>query len=127
MRIEYLEKVNGILCYLYHEEELLTEMFVPLDWWEQRFEIFKPYGVLWVDLSKEQESDMAGRKSTTNLTFSLTIEQPAGATIPEVRAFIKESLRRQQKATNPESTFQDIDVSDIKCHLTNKETSYGRG
>ena len=52
------------------------------------------------------------KQTVTNLTFALTLPQPKGKTIPEVRALIIASLKH-------------LETEDIKCHLTNKEVKYG--
>lgn len=65
------------------------------------------------------------RRSKTKLTFAVTIDQPAGATIPDVRSFIKDALLGEQKARSNDSPFKTISVDEVKCHLLNKETHYG--
>jgi len=55
----------------------------------------------------------------TRLTFSVTIPQPKGLTIPATRAMIVESIRE----TWP--TVTDAELDDIRCHLLNKEVHYG--
>jgi len=52
------------------------------------------------------------KAQTTHLTFAITLPQPKGKTIPEVRAMILASL-------------EHFEAKDIKCHLTNKEVKYG--
>ena len=56
---------------------------------------------------------------TTKLTFAVTLQQPKGVTIPEMRAFIIEAIKSH------EGKAAEADFSDIKCHLTNKEVHYG--
>lgn len=67
---------------------------------------------------------MAKVKSTT-LTFALTLPQPKGLTIPATRQFIIDALRAEQKASNADDPIKDADLSNVKCHLTNKEVHYG--
>lgn len=69
---------------------------------------------------------MAGKKSTTTLTFQVTIEQAPSYTIPDMRSFIKDALAGEQKARNKDDCIKDINLSEVKIHLTNKETSYGK-
>lgn len=47
------------------------------------------------------------------LTFAVTIPQPKGLTIPQVRAKLLEAVKG------------DLDITDVKIHLTNKEVKYG--
>ena len=59
------------------------------------------------------------RKTKTNLTFQVTLRDLEGVKIPDVREFIKESLR-QSGLKGPDG----FDVDKMSIHLTNKETSY---
>ena len=52
------------------------------------------------------------KQVTTHLTFAITLPQPKGKTIPEVRSMILASL-------------EHFVEKDVKCHLTNKEVKYG--
>lgn len=61
---------------------------------------------------------MAGKRSQTTLTFSVTVPQPEGAKIPDVRKTIVDSIR-----SGYEADFEKSDI-EVKCHLTNKETKY---
>jgi|JI10StandDraft_1071094.scaffolds.fasta_scaffold1066534_3 hypothetical protein len=62
---------------------------------------------------------MAGKASETTYTFAVTFVGPAGMNIPNIRSHIREALlaRNALEITNPE---------DVKIHLQNKETSYGK-
>ena len=60
-----------------------------------------------------------GIKAETTYTFSITFKSPPGANIPDVRNAIKRGLIS--------SEFLGLsNDADIKVHLTNKETSYGK-
>ena len=59
------------------------------------------------------------KQRETYLTFSVTVPQPKGMTIPQVRSFIVEALT----AYDPDMKIAD--AAKIKCHLTNKEVKYG--
>ena len=59
------------------------------------------------------------KQRETYLTFSVTVPQPKGMTIPQVRSFIIEALT----AYDPD--MKSADAAKIKCHLTNKEVKYG--
>ena len=63
---------------------------------------------------------MAKAKSV-KLTFAVTLEQPKGVTLQEMRAYILESLQANKRKYD----FGDADLTNIKCHLTNKEVTYG--
>ncbi len=65
------------------------------------------------------------KRSKTKLTFAVTIDQPAGATIPDVRSFIKDALLGEQRARNMDDPIKAIHIDEVKCHLLNKETHYG--
>lgn len=60
------------------------------------------------------------RKTKTNLTFQVTLRDLEGVKIPDVREFIKESLRLGRTAKDAPK----FDVEKLTVHLTNKETSY---
>ena len=55
----------------------------------------------------------------TILTFSLSIPQAKGWTIPQMRSFVVEAL------THYDASGKIADATKIKCHLTNKEVKYG--
>ena len=59
------------------------------------------------------------KQRETALTFALTLPQPKGFAIPQVRSFIVEALT----AYDPDMKIAD--AAKIKCHLTNKEVKYG--
>lgn len=63
---------------------------------------------------------MANKKSTTKLTFALTIEQPEGMTIKDARQMIIDGVLSIYPKLHTKDTV------DVKCHLLNKETSYGK-
>lgn len=67
------------------------------------------------------------RKTQTRLTFALSIDMPTGMNIPSMREFIKTALASEVNARNPDDAIKALDVSGIKLHLTNKETSYAKG
>lgn len=56
----------------------------------------------------------------TTLTFAVTVPQPKGATIKDVRENIIEALREDWKV----QFGQEPEV--LKAHLLNKETHYGK-
>lgn len=58
-------------------------------------------------------------KMITKFTFALTFEGPIGLTIPQLRELIKLGLQN-----TPELGIKND--ADVKVHLTNKETSYGK-
>lgn len=58
----------------------------------------------------------------TKLTFAVTVPQPQGLTIRDMRAYIIEALMASTKTHKLESNTFD----NIKVHLTNKETHYGK-
>lgn len=62
------------------------------------------------------------KRSKTKLTFAVTIEQPAGMKIPDVRAFFKDAIKHEQGRRYKDDIF-NIDA--VKIHLLNKETQYG--
>lgn len=55
------------------------------------------------------------------LTFAITLEQPKGVTLAAMRAYILEALSEHKYKCD----FTDKDLTDIKCHLMNKEVHYG--
>lgn len=61
------------------------------------------------------------RKTKTTLTFQVTIPSVVNATIPEIRQFIKQAIVTGLDTTDNRISF---DVSNLRIHLTNKETSY---
>mgnify|MGYP003476140997 CR=1 FL=1 len=58
-------------------------------------------------------------KTTTKLSFQVTLQLPEGMTIKDTRAAIVDSLKR--------NAVLGLSVdNEVKVHLTNKETSYGK-
>lgn len=55
------------------------------------------------------------KQRETYLTFSVTVPQPKGMTIPDVRAALVDGIK---------SCWPEPDLT-IKAHLTNKEVKYG--
>lgn len=61
---------------------------------------------------------MAGKKATTKLTFAVTVPQPEGLKITDVRALVVDGIK---------SVWPEVGgTPEVKCHLTNKETHYGK-
>lgn len=57
-------------------------------------------------------------KSTTTYTFAVTFEAPQGMNIPTARELIRDAM--------DEVLAGQSDLTKLKIHLTNKETSYGK-
>lgn len=69
---------------------------------------------------------MAGRLSTTKLTFSVTLTMPKGLNIPLMREYIREAIKEHQNAQKENPPYAGDITGDIKVHLTNKEVTYGK-
>lgn len=68
---------------------------------------------------------MAKPKSV-KLTFAVTLEQPKGVTLAEMRAYILDSLKYgkdRYKGSNID--LSKLNLDNVKCHLLNKEVHYG--
>ena len=61
-----------------------------------------------------------GAKAITTVTFAVTFQLPAKVTIQQARASIKEAI------TGDKSSMHLSELDNIKVHLLNKETSYGK-
>jgi hypothetical protein len=61
------------------------------------------------------------RKAKTRLTFQVSLDIPTGVNIPTVRQFIRDALTHYHKGS---ASMAEADLSTVKIHLTNKETSY---
>lgn len=68
---------------------------------------------------------MAKAKSV-KLTFAITLEQPKGVTLPEMRAYILHSLKYgKDRYKDSNIDLSELNLDNVKCHLTNKEVHYG--
>lgn len=65
------------------------------------------------------------RRSKTSYTFAVTLPDVEGLNIPTIRQFLKDALACEQNARNPDDPIKDVDLSNVRIHLTNKEVKYG--
>lgn len=60
-----------------------------------------------------------GAKATVKLSFQVTLQQPEGMTVKDTRESIVRAIRQDVMLGMP------VD-GELKVHLVNKETSYGK-
>lgn len=65
------------------------------------------------------------RKTTTKLSFQVTLQQPTGMSIKDMREYIKAAIQSHRGGFDPQDVMFEADLDDIKIHLVNKETTYG--
>lgn len=66
------------------------------------------------------------KPTTTRYTFAVTFTAPKGLTIKDAREFIKQAIASGKfSADYSGDPIQELDMTSVKIHLTNKEVHYG--
>lgn len=68
-----------------------------------------------------------GKKAITTVSYQVTFELPEKVTLKDARDYVKDAIQMHcGQGGRGQYSFDAKAFSDVKIHLVNKETSYGK-